>query len=659
MKKGILAKKILLSALVAGSFVLSANPVLAAGAGGEFTLDPIIVTASRYAQKDLDIPATTEVMDRKQLVNTGASTLREALRFTTGIVYKANTVGDDGGEFLIRGKRRGTLVMVNGVPLNVRNGYYNLDNIAVQDVERVEIVRGGGAVLYGSDTTGGVINIITKKELSNTASVEVGNYGRQTYSATMQEGKVGFGIVHEEKGKVDKVSAPSGKTPTLSSKYFDYKGGHKNIFSLNYNFDDAWRLTSDVAAYNYEREYNWALKDTPCIADHRDINNDEMKLVLNYEKHGWTGNAHYHNKKSNTDYTYWNYPSATSSVTTGKLDKIYEARTTDATWGIDLMKEFKLDDDVLIVGAGAYKESYENSAKNKPKFKDSVFKKYYKDSFNKFSRNVYSAFVSWNHAFDEKDNLVMSARETWTGSAPDGGDNKDEFTPQVQYLHKFSDDLSFYASAGKSFTLPTLKDLYGSSYTKGSSLIRPEVGKHYETGLKYVKDNQQIKLAVFKSDVKDFIRLGKNKAGEQVAFNEDTKNTGVELSYEIDGNNGWSSNLGVSVGNPKFKNMKDKNPQWKRSYGRVQVNGGVNYTDEKFSAALNGNYLYDRVLEKYQEKVKPLFITSLHLSYKPEADKEIYLDVDNLLDRKDITSHVLSRYYSLPANFMLGYKLHF
>ena len=65
---------------------------------------------------------------------------------------------------MIRGKRRGTMVLVDGIPLNVRTGYYDLDRINIADVERIEVVRGGGAVLYGSDATGGVINIITKNK---------------------------------------------------------------------------------------------------------------------------------------------------------------------------------------------------------------------------------------------------------------------------------------------------------------------------------------------------------------------------------------------------------------------------------------------------------------------------------------------------------------
>ena len=65
--------------------------------------------------------------------------------------------------------------MVDGVPMNFRSGYYDLDSLSIADVEKVEIVRGGGAVLYGSDTSGGVINIITKKKRTNSISAAVGD----------------------------------------------------------------------------------------------------------------------------------------------------------------------------------------------------------------------------------------------------------------------------------------------------------------------------------------------------------------------------------------------------------------------------------------------------------------------------------------------------
>lgn len=85
------------------------------------------------------------------------------------------------------------MVLVDGIPLNVRTGYYDLDRINIADVERIEVVRGGGAVLYGSDATGGVINIITKNKRTNSVSATVGNYGVQKYATSLQAGKLGIG----------------------------------------------------------------------------------------------------------------------------------------------------------------------------------------------------------------------------------------------------------------------------------------------------------------------------------------------------------------------------------------------------------------------------------------------------------------------------------
>lgn len=165
----------------------------------EYTIDTIVVTATRTEKRDVDVPATTEIISSKRLEETGATTLENAIKYTTGVVYKANTVGDNGGEFLVRGKRRGTLVMVDGVPMNFRTGYYDLDTINIADVEKVEIVRGGGAVLYGSDTSGGVINIITKKKRTNTISAAVGDNGVQKYQTSLQAGKLGIGASWNKK----------------------------------------------------------------------------------------------------------------------------------------------------------------------------------------------------------------------------------------------------------------------------------------------------------------------------------------------------------------------------------------------------------------------------------------------------------------------------
>ena len=625
--------------------VFSINSVYA-GEVTEFTLDPMIVTATRTEKRDVDVPATTEIITQKRLENTGASTIEGAIKYATGIVYKAETIGSSGGEFLVRGKRRGTLVMVDGVPMNFRTGYYDLDAISIDDIERVEIVRGGGAVLYGSDTSGGVINIITKKERSNNISAAVGNYGLQKYQTSIQAGKLGVGASWNKKGEVERTSIATSKTGQYDpkGKYFRFYGGEKTIVSANYSFDDALRLAYDYNNYDYVRGYLYESNNNPY--DKRFINREENKLTLNYQKDGWNATAYYHKGTSDTAYDYW--------IKKKFYPKSYHYGNEDSVKGIEITKDINIDEsNNILVGVKAYNEKYEyyrHHSDTHPDKKPAL-------SYD-YDRNVYSIFAQMDHKFDDRHNLIVGARETWTGSSPDGT-NYSEFTPQVQYTYKMTENTSAYASAGKSFTLPTLTDMYGKDIVVVNEAIRPEVGKHYELGLKHLSGDHSWKLALFKSDVKDFITGDEDKDGNQIAINEDTKNMGIELSCEMVQDEGLSYNWGMSYSNPKYRTPKEDAGIWKRNYGRWLLNGGVSYKESKLNVALNASMMADRVMQKYQIDVKPYLYTSLHASYRPEQNHEIYLNIDNLLNREDITSHVSSRYVSLGRNFEVGYKFNF
>lgn len=166
-----LEKNTLIIALITGSVIWGGTSVYAEEPEQVFTLDPMVVTAQRMETRDLDTPAAVEVLNHEQLIATGGNNLQEALKFGTGLMFqsqgtKGTSQGTMNSKIIIRGVEKGTLVLVDGVPLN-QSGRYNLEDISTEMVEKVEIIRGGGAVLYGSEATGGVINIITKKSEKN------------------------------------------------------------------------------------------------------------------------------------------------------------------------------------------------------------------------------------------------------------------------------------------------------------------------------------------------------------------------------------------------------------------------------------------------------------------------------------------------------------
>lgn len=156
-----------MTALITGSVLWGGTSVFAEELQ-EYTLDPMLITAQRMETKDLETPAAVEVYTHEDLMATGGSNLQEALKFGTGLTFQSQGVkgtsqGTMNSKIIIRGVEKGTLVLIDGVPIN-QSGRYNLEDISPEIVEKVEVVRGGGAVLYGSEATGGVVNIITSKE---------------------------------------------------------------------------------------------------------------------------------------------------------------------------------------------------------------------------------------------------------------------------------------------------------------------------------------------------------------------------------------------------------------------------------------------------------------------------------------------------------------
>ena len=196
------------------------------------------------------------------------------------------------------------------------------------------------------------------------------------------------------------------------------------------------------------------------------------------------------------------------------------------------------------------------------------------------------------------------------------------------------------------------------------TLPKPQKGTHYEAGWKMETENRQYKLAVFSEKIKDNISF--SKSGDYwYAINEDFKNKGVEASVKGTEPNGFSWNVGVTFQDPQSKQTTEKTSAktyWDRSYGRFLLNGGVAYEKDKWSTALNFTYLADRVMtptSAHSYDQKPYLLTSLSVKYSPNEKSDILLSVDNLLNRRDVTSHTSSDYFATPRSFLLSYRYKF
>lgn len=637
------SKGMLMSAIILGCVTIGGNTVFAENSTEEFTLDPMVITATRSEKRDVDVPASTTILSTQDLKNTGAQNLQVALGRVPGLIYKTfapggGAMGTMANEIAIRGVSNGTLVMLNGTPMNLRGKYF-LDAIPVESVERVEIVKGGGSVLYGSEAMGGVINIITKKEFSNSVSVGYGNYGQQKYSATVGAGDLNIGYTLEKWGDVDTISRSHDK----GDKHTDMTGSEKRNLFLNYKLNDNLNFLYNYYETNvrYDTWFDDAYKSVPkggALQQNREYVTKQNLVQLNYNDGSIKGNLYYNQNKLMAD-GFTNYKTNGSYSGT-----VYDTDEKNRRYGADLQKEWKLNSKAQLILGGSYQNEF------------------YDDYDTQLTdRHIYSVYGQYDHKFDEKNEFIFGARETWT-TAGYRDQNYDNFSMSGQYLYKLTENDSIYASVQQSFIMPTFSQMYGASEQAISNPdLKPQKGTNYEIGYKKVTDTHSWKAAIYHIDITDNITATwETDKSEYQYTNEDFKNTGVELSCDITGSNGFSYNWGVNYMDPKVKGTKK--PYWDRKYGRWQLNGGITYTKDKWTSSLQGIYLAKRVetpSSSHSFKEKPYFLTSLTTTYNADKQNSFTLTIDNILDREDNLSHSGSEYYSTPFNFMLTYNYKF
>src|SRR4030042_484394 len=150
----------------------------------EVTLEKVVVTATRDAQEIKKIPANVTVITREEIERSNAKTTVDVLRDEVGVVVRDYYGNGKTASVDIRGFGEtgllNTLVLVDGRRVNqIDLGGVDWTQIPLDQVERIEIVRGAGSVLYGDNAVGGVINIITKrpqKPFSANGEVLMGSY---------------------------------------------------------------------------------------------------------------------------------------------------------------------------------------------------------------------------------------------------------------------------------------------------------------------------------------------------------------------------------------------------------------------------------------------------------------------------------------------------
>lgn len=648
--------------LLTGAVLLALTGWSGAAAADVYELAPVTVTASRYEKKDVNVASSTQVVSEEALQMTGQDNLQQALGFLDSVSYvgmgpNGSAISSMTSKIVMRGVEDGTLVLVNGTPVNWR-GKYNLEDIPADSIEKVEVVRGGGAVLYGSQATGGVINIITKKKLANSVSVGLGNYGQQNYKVSA--GWKDFSVVYNygkwgDTGLISSSWPGSFHSGTTEMRH-RFKGYEKHdllaSYTVNNKLDLLYNHNESKNKYDYTfQRGKLESKLGGKVRYDRTYIRDKDFIQLNlHDMDGWSGHFFYNRNTLETRGT--DYYSAAGSKR--GYPKQTNSKEKNLSYGYDFQKVWEGTVQTFLLGTSFERNEYCNySEANR-------------------TRNIFSLFASWDRKLSGKDNIILSGRETWTtGAAEDK--NFHNFSGQFQYIHHLNEGESFYASVGQSFVLPTFSAMYNKANRPGVSLVgdpnlKPEKGLHYELGWKKETEKRQYKAAFFVTRIKDNISYSKGtgvNADKSYAANEDFKNHGIELSVTEKATDNLTWHAGITYQAPKTKVNSEKigaKTYWDREYGRFMLNAGVSYEKDKWKMALHANYMADRVLNPsnaHSFDEKPYLLTALTVKYMPNVKSDIVLTVNNILDRDDNINHGSSHYSTVPTNFLLTYNYRF
>lgn len=634
-----------LNLLLGLSILATGNAAAQTEALQEYSLPGMNVTALGYEKSNLETPADVTVYSGKELKKTGANDVANALKYKAGVYFTQMGPHDQswitGNSTLsLRGVKGGTLVLINGVPASFNNASH-LDMMNLDTVEKVEVVKGGGAVLYGSEAYGGVINVITKDSYKSSVHVAVGNKGQRDYSANIGAGKLGVSFGRNEMGETGILSekiATKNVFGTNIPYYMGYGDSKKDHIGVSYKFDDNLQFNYMFNKKKYTMNYLSANEE---IVQHFMYDDREHFAQMHFDdKKGLEATAYY-NERSIRNPDYW-------AVTPNVLE--WE-RSNHKHYGADVKKVWENEDDKILVGINTKRELYINE-NQKFKYPTNNLKDY--ACFGTFALNGYSLYGQYDHKLSDATNLVLSMREDLVRS--DAG-NYDAFLPQLQVLTKLDSENSLYANAGRSFRMPTFRQLYYSSGMIASNPdLKPEYGWNYEAGYKHDNGKEQFKAAVFHIDLDDQITSRKVNGLSQSYNAAKYKNTGIELSYT----NQLDEKLTWTVGGiySKPQNKTTNTAPWKDVLGKYQVMTSIDYQHDKTNASLNLSYMGGRVNNNKQTDVKPILLSNLHVGHEVFANATLTLDINNIFNRRDLTDPD-GLYYTQGRTFLVGLNYNF
>ena len=649
----------------------------------------LVVTATRSETPVEDLPISVSVITREDIDNMAVKTVDDVLDKAAGVQVRrnkglANTTSHT--TVYMRGTADSSRVLIlkDGIPLNLGYGgtVYTWNTISVENIERIEIVRGASSALYGSSAMGGVINIITKKpgkRLSGSVSVEGGSLDTYIGNASISKATEKFGF-----------RATAGHKRSDGYEYYKgdswkdyYKKPEMRLTNASVG-GDVW-LGESLLRLDYEYLLEDSLTATTTEYDGENENNDFML--------GWEtplGPADIQLKAYYFDSDYSSNARKYNSDSAGFDKFYYDSSIPKDDYGAMLQAGFTLANHRLTVGSDfkwseceseyAYAEGDRNFSG-----KQDFYAFFVNDEIKLLDdRLILSAGLRYdyweNHDGEFFDSTTDTIREI---TYPDKSDQA--VSPRAGIAYKLLPAMKLRASFGTGFKAPSLYDLYKSG-PHGSTrfdLANPDLDPEvmtwsYDVGFDArPTDHLSVSMTFYQSHFEDFLgdkTLDPDEVPSWFSVDPDmaviqpvnvgeVQIHGVEAGIEYTFNREWSAFVRHTFNVSKIEEYEDE-PELEGNYlsytPRHMTKIGVVYDNpDLFTLGVyvtNVGERYGDLENSDSKKLDSCQVVDLKISRKLFSGFEVFAYINNLTD-EDYKEYYTT--YNPPMTAMAGIKYSF
>jgi len=601
-------------------------------------MDPVILTATKSKLKQSQTGKIVTVIDQQMILNSAGRSLAELLNTQAG--FFINGADNNPGTNLdvyFRGAATGNmLIVIDGFPVydpSHSDNSFDLNSIPLEQIEKIEILKGGQSTLWGSDAVAGVIQLFLKKEdqkkLATTASFSYGSYNtvRAAAGISGRAARLGYGIQYN----YIKSRGLSSAFDSTGKKDFDKDGfeQHHVKTELTYKFSNELSLKTFANLDFYKNSL-----DEDAFTDDKDYTAKNKNSIgstsFHYSKKGFEWNLQGSYQVANRIYA------DDSSFVSSQYSKYSKGRFNGKTAEVESHGNIVLARHINLVGGIQYihqntEQSYLSINNVPPPYGpfDIYSTALGKDSAKINQVSVYaSLLITSGKGFNMElggrvnNHSIYGTNATYT------------FNPSFT----IDDDTKIALNISSAYKIPSLYQLYSEYGNKG---LHPESSTTYELALQTRSDDQKLsfRFAAFKRNSKNLIIFYTDPvsyAGQYV--NRDKQN---DHGFELESNirlsrvGDWSNNFSFVEGQGVQDHVKLSN-----LYRRPQFifNSMLTLVPVKSLTLIPSfRYIGSRLKGPYDpgpSEQPSYYLVDFFAGYDLNKNARLFADLHNITDQK-------------------------